>query len=58
MAVDTLRRKITIDKATEKQDLQLTAITSIFIASKLIEVKPLKLAFVVETLGHNKFTAV
>jgi len=57
MAVDTLRRKITIDKATERQDLKLTAITSISIASKLIEVKPLKLVLIVETLGQNKFTA-
>ncbi len=47
MAVDTLRSKVIRDKATEKEDLQLTAITSIYIASKLIEVKSLKLNFVV-----------
>lgn len=60
MTVDILRRKISSQKSTPpsslKRDLQLTAVTSIFIASKLLEVTPLKLDFALETLGHGKFS--
>jgi len=40
----------------QKKDLQLTAISSIFIASKLLETVSLKMEFCIHTLGHGKYS--
>jgi hypothetical protein len=39
-----------------KKDLQLTAITCILMASKLLETVSLKLDFCMDVLGHKKYT--
>jgi len=45
-----------ISKPMPKKDLQLTAITCILIASKLLETVALKLEFFLATLGHGKYS--
>lgn len=45
-----------ISKPMPKKDLQLTAITCILIASKLLETVALKLEFCLANLGHGKYS--
>lgn len=40
------------------EDLQLTAVTSLFIASKNLEVDPIDLSTCIKTLCYKKFTAL
>ena len=54
-ALDLIRRHAHTQNE-DRRDLQLTAVASIFIAAKLLEMKPLKMEFCLETLGHNKYT--
>ncbi len=54
-SIDLLRR-CSPASDSNRRDLQLTALVSIFISSKLLETKPLKMEFCIETLGHNKYT--
>jgi Cyclin, N-terminal domain len=39
-----------------KQELQLTAISSIFMASKLVQINHVNLQFCYSNIGHQKFT--
>ena len=45
-----------VSKPMPKKDLQLTAITCILVASKLLETVALKLDFCLATLGHGKYS--
>jgi len=54
-ALNLIRRHAPSSEQNRK-DLQLTAVASIFISTKLIETKPLRLEFCLETLGHGKYT--
>jgi Cyclin, N-terminal domain len=42
--------------AQPKQELQLNAIASIFVASKLLQINHINLAFCFGNIGHNKFS--
>ena len=44
-----------IKEEMPKKDLQLTAVTCILIASKLLETVSLKLDFCMDVLGHKKY---
>ena len=52
--IDTYYAKI--GKQMQKKDLQLTAVTAILMASKLLETVSLKLSFCMDTLGHKKYS--
>eukprot|EP00347_Sterkiella_histriomuscorum_P021949 403332210 len=45
-----------IEKEQSRTDVQLTAISSIFIASKLVQISHVGLQFCLTNLGHNKFS--
>jgi len=45
------------DEVVDKKDLQLTAVTALLMASKLIDLKSLKMNFCVQTLGHKKYNS-
>ena len=52
--IDSYYSKVEVEMP--KRDLQLTAITCILIASKLLETVSLKLDFCMDVLGHKKYS--
>ncbi|CDW90722.1 UNKNOWN [Stylonychia lemnae] len=52
--IDTYYQRIEIPQS--KEDVQLTAISALFIASKLIQINHLSMQFCAQNLGHSKYT--